>query len=70
MVSYFVWVPDRQHYFRHLDRVNPQMESIRMRSLAQGTDIAREEGVNMGDAAMLLAVGRVVEARLVRRVYP
>ena len=70
MVSHFVWVPDKQHYFRDLAGVNPQMESIKMRSFAQGTEIARKEGVSMWDATMLLAVGRVVGAMLVRGVYP
>ncbi len=27
-----------QHYFRDLDGVNPQMESIKVRSFAQGTE--------------------------------
>ncbi len=59
-----------QHYFWDLDGVNRQMESIKMRSFAQGTEIALKEGVSMWDAVMLLAVGRVVEAMRVRGVYP
>ena len=70
VVSHLVWVQDMRHYLRDLDGVNPQMESIKMRSLAQGTEIARKEGVSMWDAVMLLAVGLVVEAMLVRGVCP
>ena len=70
VVSYFEWVQNIQHYFWDLDDVNQQMESIMVRSFAEVTQLAREEGVSMRDAAMLLAVGRVVEAMRVRGVYP
>ena len=46
------------------------MESIIVRSFAEVTELARKEGVSMRDAAMLLAVARVVEAMRVRGVYP
>ncbi len=70
VVSYFEWVQNIQHYFWDLDQVNQQMESIMVRSFAEVTELARKEGVGMRDAAMLLAVGRVVEAMRVRGVYP
>ncbi|MCH7622404.1 MAG: Glu/Leu/Phe/Val dehydrogenase [Chloroflexi bacterium] len=70
VVSYFEWVQNIQHYFWDLDEVNQQMESIMVRSFAEVTELAREEGASMRDAAMLLAVGRVVEAMRVRGVYP
>jgi len=70
VVSYFEWVQNIQHYFWDLDEVNQQMESIMVRSFAEVTELARKEGVSMRDAAMLLAVGRVVEAMRVRGVYP
>ena len=59
-----------QHYFWDLDEVNQRMESIMVWSFAEVTELARKEGVSMRDAAMLLAVGRVVEAMRVRGVYP
>ena len=70
VVSYFEWVQDIQHYFWDLQEVNQQMESIMLRSFAEVTELARKENVSMRDAAMLLAVGRVVEAMRVRGVYP
>jgi glutamate dehydrogenase (NAD(P)+) len=70
VVSYFEWVQDMQRYFWELDQVNQQMESILVRSFAQVTELAQKENVTMRDAAMLLAVGRVVEAMEVRGVYP
>ncbi len=70
VVSYFEWVQNIQHYSWDLDEVNQQMESIMVRSFAEVTELARKEGVSMRDAAMLLAVGRVVEAMRVRGVYP
>ncbi len=70
VVSYFEWVQDMQHYFWDLDQVNQQMESIMVRSFAQVAELAQKEHVTMRDAAMLLAVGRVVETMRVRGVYP
>jgi len=70
VVSYFEWVQDMQHYFWDLDEVNQQMESIMVRSFAEVTELARREGVSMRDAAMLLAVGRVIETMRIRGVYP
>ena len=70
VVSYFEWVQNIQHIFWDLDEVNQKMESIMVGSFAEVTQLAREEGVSMRDAAMLLAVGRVVEAMRVRGVYP
>ena len=70
VVSYFEWVQDMQHYFWDLDEVNQRMESIMVRSYAEVTELARREDVSLREAAMLLAVGRVVEAMRVRGVYP
>ena len=59
-----------QHYFWDLEQVNRQMESIMVRSFAQVAELAQKERVPMREAAMLLAVGRVVDAMQVRGVYP
>lgn len=70
VVSYFEWVQDIQHYFWDLDQVNQKMESIMVRSFAEVAELAQKEKASMRDAAMLLAVGRVVEAMRIRGVYP
>ena len=70
VVSYFEWVQDLQRFFWDIDAVNQEMESIIVRSFAEVTAIAEREKVTMREAAMLLAVQRVVEAMEARGVYP
>jgi glutamate dehydrogenase (NAD(P)+) len=70
VVSYFEWVQDLQQYFWDVDEVNRKMESIMMRSFAEVLGTALKEKVAMRDAAMMLAVQRVVEAITDRGVYP
>ena len=70
VVSYFEWVQDMQQYFWDLAEINDKMESIMIRSFGEVIDIAEKEKVAMRDAAMHLAVTRVVEAINVRGVYP
>ena len=70
VVSYFEWVQDMQQYFWDLDEVNSKMESIMVRTFEEVAEIATKERVVMREAAMLLAVRRVVEAGHARGIYP
>ena len=70
VVSYFEWVQDIQGYFWDVDEINSKMESIMVRSFNDVMDMADSKKVGARDAAMLLAVQRVVEAIEVRGVYP
>ncbi len=70
IVSYFEWVQDLQQYFWDVDEVNRKMESIMVRSFSEVLATAQKERVAMRDAAMMLAVQRVVEAINDRGVYP
>ena len=70
VVSYFEWVQDIQHYFWDIDEINRKMESIMVRSFTEVMQISEKERVSMRDAAMLLAVRRVVEAMRDRGMYP
>ena len=70
VVSYFEWVQDIQRYFWDVDEINSKMESIMVRSFNSVMDMAEKEKVGTRDAAMLLAVQRVMEATEVRGVYP
>ena len=70
VVSYFEWVQDIQRYFWDADEINRKMESIMVRSFAEVMATSQKEKVSMRDAAMLLAVQRVVEAMHDRGVYP
>ena len=70
VVSYFEWVQDLQRYFWDENEINSKMESIMVRSFNTVMDIAEKEQVGAREAAMLLAVQRVVEATKARGVYP
>ena len=70
VVSYFEWVQDIQQYFWDLTEINGRMESIMIRSFGEVMRIAEEGSVAMRDAALRLAITRVVEAINVRGIYP
>jgi len=70
VVSYFEWVQDIQGYFWDIDEVNGKMESVMVKSFTEVAEIADRERVPLRDAAMLLAVGRVIEVMQARGVYP
>jgi len=70
IVSYFEWVQDLQFYFWEEDEVNERLRRIITRAYADVVKSAREHGVTLREAAMLLAVGRVVEAATIRGIYP
>ena len=70
VVSYFEWVQDLQRYFWDENEINSKMESIMVRSFDTVMDIAEKAQVGAREAAMLLAVQRVVEATKARGVYP
>ena len=70
VVSYFEWVQDMQGYFWELLEIDQRMESIMVRSFGEVIEIAEKEKVAMRDAALRLAIARVVEAIQIRGVYP
>ena len=70
VVSYFEWVQDLQRYFWDENEINSKMESIMVKSFNTVMDIADKAQVGAREAAMLLAVQRVVDATRARGVYP
>ena len=70
VVSYFEWVQDLQRYFWDIDDVNQRMESILVRSFNEVMEISDREAINTRDAAMMLAIDRVVDAMRTRGMYP
>ena len=70
VVSYFEWVQDIQRYFWDLEEVNRKMEAIMVRSFEEISKEADEARITMRDAAMSLAVSRVVTAISDRGMYP
>ena len=70
VVSYFEWVQNLQHFFWEEEDVNSKMENIIVDSYNEVAATSRERGVDMRQAALLLAVQRVVDAIEIRGVYP
>jgi glutamate dehydrogenase (NAD(P)+) len=70
IVSYFEWVQDLQFYFWEEDEVNERLHRVITRAYADVTQAAQLHKVTLREAAMLLAVGRVVEATKIRGIYP
>ena len=70
IVSYFEWVQDLQFYFWEEAEVNERLHRVITRAYADVTRTAKEQGLTLREAAMLLGVGRVVEATKIRGIYP
>jgi glutamate dehydrogenase (NAD(P)+) len=70
VVSYFEWVQDIQFYFWDEKEVNAKLHKIITRAYADVAAKATELGITLREAAMVLGVGRVVEATRVRGIYP
>jgi glutamate dehydrogenase (NAD(P)+) len=70
IVSYFEWVQDLQFYFWDEAEVNARLHKVITRACADVVRTSEERGVSLREAAMLLGVGRVVEATQMRGIYP
>ena len=70
IVSYFEWVQDLQFYFWDESEVNEKLHKVMTRAYADVHAAAQEHKITMREAAMVLAVGRVVEAVRLRGIYP
>lgn len=69
-VSYFEWVQDLQSLFWSEEEINARLERIMRRAFADVYRTAQERRLPLRTAANVLAVNRVVEAHLVRGLYP
>jgi glutamate dehydrogenase/leucine dehydrogenase len=73
VVSYFEWVQDLNRYFWDEERVNAELERVLVRSFKEVVSIKKEyknAGITMRDAAMILALKRVVRAFELRGLWP
>jgi glutamate dehydrogenase (NAD(P)+) len=70
IVSYFEWVQDLQFYFWEEAEVNERLHKVITRAYRDVAATAEEHGISLREAAMVLAVGRVVEATRIRGIYP
>ncbi len=70
IVSYFEWVQDLQFYFWEETEVNERLHRIITRAYRDVVNTAAQHSISLREAAMVLAVGRVVEASRIRGIYP
>jgi glutamate dehydrogenase (NAD(P)+) len=70
IVSYFEWVQDLQFYFWDEAEVNHRLHKVITRAYEEVARTAEDQGIPLRDAAMVLGVGRVVEATRLRGIYP
>ncbi len=70
IVSYFEWVQANQAYWWREDEVESRLEERMLGAWAKVHDYAKARKLSLRGAATTLAVQRVVEAHVIRGVYP
>jgi glutamate dehydrogenase (NAD(P)+) len=66
VVSYFEWVQNLQHFRWDEREVNDKLGTIMRRAYREVSARAREEGIDLREAAYLVGIERVVEAAQIR----
>src|ERR1700731_121379 len=69
-VSYFEWVQNQQGLVWEAEEVSARLQKTMVRSFHEMVDTMRKHHVPPRAGAMVLAVGRVAEALLVRGLFP
>jgi glutamate dehydrogenase/leucine dehydrogenase len=69
-VSYFEWVQDLQNYFWNEAEINNRLRQLMVSAFKKVMTIADEHRVDNRTAALMLGIGRVVEALQLRGLYP
>jgi glutamate dehydrogenase (NAD(P)+) len=70
VVSYFEWVQDIQHLFWTEDQVNEKLAYLMGRAFEEVYHVSTNKNVDNRTAAMMIGVGRVASAKLLRGLYP
>jgi glutamate dehydrogenase (NAD(P)+) len=70
VVSYFEWVQDLQFFFWEESEVNDRLRQIMSSAYSDVLHTADRRNVSLREAAMILGVGRVVQATNIRGIYP
>ena len=69
-VSYFEWVQDLQNYFWNEAEINNRLRQLMVSAFKKVMTIADEHRVDNRTAALMLGIGKVVEALQLRGLYP
>ena len=70
VVSYFEWVQDLQSFFWEESEINQRLHRIMTQAFAEVSSVASARGLELRDAAYVVALQRVVEAINLRGIYP
>lgn len=70
IVSYFEWVQDIQRFFWEEEQVNDYLHRVITSAHHEVSALAEKENITLRQAAMMLGVGRVVEATRARGFFP
>ncbi len=70
LVSYFEWVQNLTNLYWTESEVNEKLDNKMREAFLQVYDIAKEKCVDMRTAALILSVGRVVEAMKAAGYFP
>jgi glutamate dehydrogenase (NAD(P)+) len=68
--SYFEWVQDLQNYFWNEEEINDKLRLLITAAYKKVMSIAEANKVDARTAALILGIGKVVEATRLRGVYP
>ncbi len=70
VVSYFEWVQDIQHLFWSEEQVNEKLGYLMGRAFEEVYQVSTNKKVDNRTAAMMIGVGRVASAKMLRGLYP
>jgi glutamate dehydrogenase (NAD(P)+) len=70
IVSYFEWVQDLHLHFWKEAEVNRRLREVMVDAYARVAALAKEQGVDLRQAALMVAVSRVARAKALRGLYP
>ncbi len=68
-VSYFEWVQNMQHFSWELDRIRQELTNYMRKAYRSVADVARNRQIDLRTAAFVLAIQRVGEAAMSRRLF-
>ncbi len=69
-VSYLEWVQDLQSFFWPVEEINAKLETLMIHAFRSVKGCAETKRLNSRDAALVLAIGRINDAILIRGIYP
>lgn len=70
MVSYFEWVQGMQHLFWSEEEVFQKLHYLLGRAFEEVYEVHQQKKVDPRTAAMMIGVGRVASAKMLRGLYP